>query len=127
MRSTRQAAGAAAVNVMNRLIAACLLPAILSGCGLQGVGALLPVIEGGLGGLGGGGSSTTLTLHIDQAHGDLTMGNPPAMTPINPGSPIVLQPAPQPPPSMPPPPTSGGPTPVPLPPISAPNPVPVVP
>ncbi len=129
---------------MNRLIAACLLPAvwllgafaflaILSGC--AGLTAVEPLLGSALGGLGGGGGSTTLTLHIDQAHGDLTMGTPPALTltpvgtPITPGSPIT----PTAPPSTPPvvvtpmPPTSGSPTPVPLPPISAPNPVPVVP
>ncbi len=106
---------------MSRLIAACLLPAILSGCGLQGVGALLPVLEGGLGGLGGG-STSTLTLQIDQAHGTLTMGpNQPAMTltpigtPIPPALPAPAPPQPLPAPLPAPPPLSGGPIVTPIP------------
>ncbi len=114
---------------MNRLIAACLLPAVLSGCGItaalqgagQQIGPAVLAIDSDIFAVAVA-KYQAAQMFKAQIDGTIVLPPlpPPAIgTPIS-GSPVTVVPLPtQPPPA---PPTS-----VPLPPISAPRPVPVVP
>lgn len=94
---------------MKKFLALGAIAVSLAGCGLQG--AIGPVLSSGILGGGSSSSATTLTLHIDQAHGDITI-TPGAPTPVVMAPTPVPNPAPTP---IPNPAPSGPPTPVPTP------------